>query len=238
MLEEDTADLTLRRALALLANKPEPLEDLVPSVAEALAQPRWVGAGRPPSATLLDSGAAWLHADGTVTERIRTLETPLDETALSSLGELELPGGAALLALRTHKRDGRVLDADAQVGGEKHTVSAASLEVGDTLEIDYLVSSPPPPPRRRQRGRRLLLPGRRQLAAPLHLPGAGRRGSRRWTPTASKPAKTVSGSITVERTKVAAVAETQHAPAERVLSLGPGGHGQPRRPSPAPSPTS
>ena len=93
---------------------------------------------------MLDSGAAWLHADGTVTERVRTLEIPLDENALGPLGELDLPAGAALLALRTHKADGRVLDADAQSTGEKRTVSAASLQTGDTLEIDYLMVTPPP----------------------------------------------------------------------------------------------
>ncbi len=144
LLDREPGDLTLRRALALLAGKPEPLEELVPSVAESLAGPRWVSRERAPSATLLDSGAAWLHADGTVTERVRTLETPLDENALGPLGELELPPGAALLALRTHKTDGRGLDADAQVSGEKHTISASSLQIGDLLEIDYLMTTPPP----------------------------------------------------------------------------------------------
>ncbi len=149
LLDREPADLTLRRALALLAGQPEPLEELVPPVAPALAEPRWVSRERAPSATLLDSGAAWLHLDGTVTERVRTLEIPLDENALGPLGELELPPGAALLALRTHKADGRILDADAQVSGEKHTISASSLEVGDLLEIDYLMATPPP---RRGRG--------------------------------------------------------------------------------------
>ncbi len=211
VLNGDAADLTLRRALALLAGKAEPLEELMPPVAEVLAQPRWVGPGRPPSATLLDSGAAWLHADGTVTERVRTVETPLDETALSALGELELPGGAALLALRTHKRDGRVLDADAQVGGEKHTVSAPSLEVGDTLEIDYLMSNPPP---RRAGGSVAdafyFLATDSSLRRSIYQ--VRTEGPAELDAHRIEAPKTVNGTITVERTKVPAVAEEPSTP--------------------------
>ncbi len=143
VLDLDPADLPLRRSLTLLGGH-DVLDDVLPTTAAALASPLWTGPAKAPTTTRLDAGAAWLHPDGSVTERVRTVEHILDESGLQQAGELELPSGALLKALRTHKRDGRILDAEANSTGEKGTVSAASLEVGDDLEIDYLLSSPPP----------------------------------------------------------------------------------------------
>jgi tetratricopeptide (TPR) repeat protein len=142
LLELDPADLPLRRALALQDGH-DVLDGVLPTTDAALAAPLWTGAAKAPTTTRLDAGAAWLHPDGSVTERVRTIERILDEGGLQQSGELELPAGAQLKALRTHKRDGRILDAEANAIGEKGTISTASLEVGDDLEIDYLLSSPP-----------------------------------------------------------------------------------------------
>jgi tetratricopeptide (TPR) repeat protein len=140
-LELDPSDLSLRRALSLQEGH-DVLDGLLPEAAAALATPLWTGATRAPTTTRLDSGGAWLHADGSFTERVRTIERIQDESGLQQAGELELPAGAQLVALRTHKRDGRVLDAEASAAGDKGTISAAALEVGDDLEIDYLMSTP------------------------------------------------------------------------------------------------
>ena len=112
VLTLDGADLQLRRSLALLAGH-DLLDDL-PSFASTLAEPRWVGTSKSSQATFLDSGAAAIHADGSVTERVRSLQRPLDEAGVTELGELELPPGATLVTLRTRKRDGRILDAEAE----------------------------------------------------------------------------------------------------------------------------
>ncbi|MHB8418834.1 MAG: hypothetical protein ACYDCL_12210 [Myxococcales bacterium] len=138
----DPADLPLRRTLALQDGH-DVLDGVLPQAAEALAGKVWTGPARAPMTTILDSGAAWLHSDGSVTERVRTVERILDESGLTQAGELALPAGAIPVALRTHKRDGRVLDAETMGSGEKNTLSAAALEVGDDLEIDYLISTPP-----------------------------------------------------------------------------------------------
>ncbi len=142
-LELDPADLPLRRALALSQGH-DVLDGVLPEAVAALRGKAWTGPARAPTTTILDSGAAWLHADGSVTERVRTVERILDESGLTDAGELGLPPGAILVALRTHKPDGRVLDAEASGNGEKNTLSAAALGVGDDLEVDYLVSSSPP----------------------------------------------------------------------------------------------
>jgi tetratricopeptide (TPR) repeat protein len=141
VLSLDGADLQLRRDLALLDGR-DILDDL-PTIPAVLAGKRWVGPSKASQATFLDSGAAAIHLDGSVTERVRSLQRPLDEAGLTQLGELELPPGATLVALRTHKADGRVLDAEAQGSGEKKTLSVAALSVGDDLETDYLMSTPP-----------------------------------------------------------------------------------------------
>jgi hypothetical protein len=141
VLALDGADLQLRRDLALLEGD-DVLAGL-PTIRSVMEASLWIGASKASQATFLDSGAAAIHRDGSVTERVRSLQRPLDEAGVTELGELELPPGAMLVALRTHKRDGRVLDAEAQSSGEKKTISAASLAVGDDLETDYLLSTPP-----------------------------------------------------------------------------------------------
>ncbi len=141
VLRLDGADLQLRRDLALLDAR-DILADL-PSIQSVLADKPWLGPSKASQATFLDSGAAAIHLDGSVTERVRSLQRPLDEAGLTQLGELELPPGAMLVALRTHKADGRILDAEALGSGEKKTISVAALSVGDDLETDYLMSTPP-----------------------------------------------------------------------------------------------
>ncbi len=139
----DPSDLRLRRSLDLWKGS-DVLDGALPDAAGALKGPLWSADASAPTATLLDSGVAWLHPDGSVTERVRTVERVMDQTALGQIAELQLPPGGLLVALRTHKRDGSVFDAEATTVGEKGSLSAPALQVGDDLEIDYLVSSPPP----------------------------------------------------------------------------------------------
>ena len=233
LLNREAGDLTLRRTLALLADKPEPLEELVPSVEESLRAERWISHERAPSATLLDSGAAWLHRDGTVTERVRTLEVPLDENALgparaSSSSRPERPFRPRC---RTHKSDGQILDADAQVSGEKRTISAGLAPGGrDLLEIEDVMATPPP---RRGRGAAAeafyFTAGDSSLQRSIYAIGAeaGPDTSRSICIGSKAPR-----SVTRHRPHRAAAHvdalpdEPAPAAAERVLPLGPGGLGE------------
>jgi tetratricopeptide (TPR) repeat protein len=139
----DPSALELRRSLLLLSNQ-DVLDGALPDAASALHAPLWTGVPRAPTATRLDSGAVWVHRDASTTERVRTVERILDEKGLTEAGELQIPLGAQLIALRTHKPDGRILESPALSGGEKRSISANGLAVGDDLEIDYLLASPPP----------------------------------------------------------------------------------------------
>ncbi len=132
----DGSDLGLRRALAL-----EDGHDLLDDVAQDgraaleayLATPRREAAG---AVLVLDAAAIEFHPGGAATERVHQLIRVLDQEAVDQYGELAAPAGAQLLALRTVKADGRVLEPE---GGEgKGTASLSGLEPGDFVELEYL----------------------------------------------------------------------------------------------------
>jgi len=137
----DGADLLLRRGLALEDGR-EVLADLAddgPATIrdyEAAAVPVTT-----PASLVLDAAAVEAHADGSTTERTHQVIHVHDARGVEKWGEVEVPGGAALLQLRTRKRDGRVLEPE-QHGGDKRTLSAAGLEPGDYLEVEWLRAHP------------------------------------------------------------------------------------------------
>jgi hypothetical protein len=138
-LLSDGGDLTLRRALAL-GDGAELLADVAEDGRAALAAYRAAGvkevAG---SALVLDASAVELHRGGALTERVHQIIRVLDQEAVDRYGELSAPGGAQVLALRTLKADGRVLEPE---GGEgKGTASLSGLEPGDYVELEYLRSA-------------------------------------------------------------------------------------------------
>lgn len=133
----DGSDLGLRRALAL-EDGPEVLAG---HAEDARAAIRGYEAARrtddTSSAMVLDAAAVEIHAGGTASERTHQVIHVLDQHGVEQFGEMQVPGGAELLALRTHKPDGTTLEPERGAEG-KGTTSLAGLEPGDYVEIEYL----------------------------------------------------------------------------------------------------
>jgi hypothetical protein len=133
----DGADLRLRRALAL----EDGTEVLAAEALDGRAAIRAYEAARPEGETstvlVLDAAALELYPGATATERTHQVVHVLDQQGVEQFGEITVPDGAEVLALRTLKRDGRVLEPDASAGG-KDSVSLAGLEPGDYVELDWV----------------------------------------------------------------------------------------------------
>jgi len=133
----DGADLALRRALALEDGR-EVLDDLAEDGRAAI---RAYEAARrtddTSSAMVLDAAAVEIHPGGSATERTHQVIHVLDQQGVEQYGEISVPAGADVLALRTHKPDGRTIEPE-RTGGEKGTRSLAGLEPGDYVEVEYL----------------------------------------------------------------------------------------------------
>jgi hypothetical protein len=140
-LAMDGSDLGLRRALALEDGR-EVLADLA---VDGPATIRAYEAARVPVTTpaslVLDGAAVEAWPDGSTTERTHQVIHVHDARGVEKWGEVEIPNGATLLKLETRKRDGRILEPEAH-GGDKRTLSAAGLEPGDYLELEWLRSHP------------------------------------------------------------------------------------------------
>ena len=135
------ADLVLRRALAL-EDGHEVLADLA---VDGPATIRDYEAARVPVTTpaslVLDAAAVEAWPGGAITERTHQVIHVHDARGVEKWGEVEVPPGATLLKLETRKRDGRVLEPEMH-GGDKRTLSAAGLEPGDYLELEWIRSVP------------------------------------------------------------------------------------------------
>ena len=94
------------------------------------------GEDQPSAVLLLDQGAVQLFADGGAVERVHSVTRVFDKRGITRHGEVQLPADAALLQLRTLKKDGRVLEPESIP--EKEGVSLPGLEPGDAVELDYL----------------------------------------------------------------------------------------------------
>ncbi len=135
----DGSDLGLRRALAL-ADGTDLLADVAEDGRAALAAYRAAGVREVAGAALvLDAAAVELHPGGALTERVHQIIRVLDQEAVDRYGELSAPAGAQLLALRTLKADGRVLEPEG--GDGKGNASLSGLEPGDFVELAYLRST-------------------------------------------------------------------------------------------------
>jgi hypothetical protein len=86
---------------------------------------------------VLDAAAVEFHPGGAATERTHQVIHVLDSEGVEQYGEVSIPPGAEVLALRTHKPDGRTLEPE-RAGGTKGTVSLAGLEPGDFVEVEYV----------------------------------------------------------------------------------------------------
>jgi hypothetical protein len=133
----DGADLALRRALAL-EDGHEPLDDLAEDAAAAI---RAYEAARrtddTSSALVLDAAAVEVHPGGALTERTHQIIHVRDPHGVEQYGEITVPPGADVLALRTLKPDGRALEPE-RIGEGKGTISLSGLEPGDYVRVEYL----------------------------------------------------------------------------------------------------
>jgi len=91
-----------------------------------------------PSVLVLDAAATRAYADGSSVDRIHTVQKVLDQSGIQEVAEVSLPAGAQLLALRTLKADGKVLEPEAIEG--KETISMPGVAVGDAVEQEFLLA--------------------------------------------------------------------------------------------------
>ena len=133
----DPADLQLRRALALEGGT----DVLAADAIDARAAIRAFDAARPrietSAAFVLDAAAVEIYPGGAATERIHQVIRVVDSQGVEQYGEIAVPPGAEVIALRTLKRDGRVLEPDG-TGGGKGTVSLTGLAPGDDIDFEYV----------------------------------------------------------------------------------------------------
>jgi hypothetical protein len=86
---------------------------------------------------VVDAAATRAFADGSTVDRIHTVEKVLDQSGVARVAEVQVPQGAQVLALRTLKADGSVLEPETL---DKDTVSLPGVGVGDAVEFEYLLA--------------------------------------------------------------------------------------------------
>lgn len=133
----DGSDLALRRALALEDGR-EVLDHLALDAGAAI---RAYEAARrtddTSSSMVLDAAAVSIHPGGSATERTQQVIHVLDQRGVEQFGEVRIPAGAQVLAVRTLKPDGRRIEPE-RAGEEKGTISLSGLEPGDYVEVEHL----------------------------------------------------------------------------------------------------
>ncbi|HEX5746588.1 MAG TPA: DUF3857 domain-containing protein [Archangium sp.] len=87
---------------------------------------------------VLDAAATQVWQDGSQVTRIHSIQKALDQSGVQEIAEVNLPSGAQVLALRTLKADGTVLEPESIEG--KDTVSLPGVQVGDYVEVEYLLA--------------------------------------------------------------------------------------------------
>ncbi len=88
------------------------------------------------AARILDYSALWIHSDGTARMLEHEIIRVQSQEAIRQFAEQQPPQGALILRLRVHKADGRILEPEPVEG--KPTVTMPHLDVGDTLETEYV----------------------------------------------------------------------------------------------------
>ncbi|NVJ00657.1 hypothetical protein HV824_21410 [Myxococcus sp. AM009] len=135
-------DLTLRRAEERAKTGRELLQAYAVDGREAIrayeAEPVSGGSA---AAFVLDAAAVRVYPDGSIVNRIHTVQKALEQSGVQEIAEVTVPRGAQVLALRTLKADGRVLEPENIEG--KDTVSLPGVAVGDYVEVEYLLAEPP-----------------------------------------------------------------------------------------------
>jgi tetratricopeptide (TPR) repeat protein len=136
----DGSDLTLRRMVERARTGKEVLAEFAIDGRAALKAFDKRGASPEGSSVLVvDAAATRAYADGSMVDRIHTLEKVLDQSAVARVAEVQLPQGAQVLVLRTLKADGTVLEPESL---DKDTVSMPGVGVGDSVEQEFLLAHP------------------------------------------------------------------------------------------------
>ncbi|WP_163866376.1 tetratricopeptide repeat protein [Myxococcus eversor] len=134
-------DLSLRRAVERAKTGKELLQEHAIDGREAMrafdAEPVTGGS----AVFVLDAAAVRVYADGSIINRIHTIQRALEQSGVQEIAEVNVPRGAQVLALRTVKADGRVLEPENIEG--KDTVSLPGVQVGDSVEVEYLLAESP-----------------------------------------------------------------------------------------------
>lgn len=140
-LEVDGGDLTLRRSVWRAKTGRELLEEQAISTEAAFAGYRpQPGEEDSPYAHVLDAAATQVFPDGSMVDRVHLIQKALDGAGVAEIAEVEIPAGAQVLTLRTLKADGQKLEPEAIEG--KDTISLPAVQVGDSVEIEYLLAHP------------------------------------------------------------------------------------------------
>ncbi|MCA9655103.1 MAG: hypothetical protein H6712_07275 [Myxococcales bacterium] len=111
--------------------------------AEALAEYRASGATYEGvgEVLVLDRSVARVYDNGGQRQIVHIVAHLLSKEKLDEYGELSIPEGAELLALRSIKPDGRTLEPEIVPG--KEGVSLRHLEIGDVVEYEFIVERGP-----------------------------------------------------------------------------------------------
>jgi hypothetical protein len=136
----DGSDLSLRRTVERTRTGKEILADFAIDGRKALKDFDARGSNVEGSSVLVvDAAATRAWADGSMVDRVHTVERVLDQSAVARVAEVQVPQGAQVLALRTLRADGTVLEPESL---DKDTVSLPGVGVGDAVEFEYLLAHP------------------------------------------------------------------------------------------------
>jgi hypothetical protein len=94
-----------------------------------------------PAVLVLDRAVMRVFATGTVMTLTHQIVRVDSKDAVDKWAEIAVPGGAEILSIRTHKRDGSTREPEEIAG--KETISAPDVAIGDYIEWEYLETRPP-----------------------------------------------------------------------------------------------
>jgi len=138
-LSIDGSDLSLRRAVARAKTGKELLQDYAIDGKAAIAAYEKNQPEENAAATyVLDAAAVQVFPDGSLVNRIHTVQKALGQNGIDDIAEVNLPTNAQVLALRTIKADGTVLEPETIEG--KDNISLPGVNVGDYVEVEYLLA--------------------------------------------------------------------------------------------------
>jgi tetratricopeptide (TPR) repeat protein len=94
-----------------------------------------------PAVVVLDRAVERVFADGARAILTHSITQVLSKDAIETVGEVQVPQGTEVLALRTRKPDGTLREAEEIAG--KSSVSAPNLTVGDFVELETIEVNEP-----------------------------------------------------------------------------------------------